>query len=180
MSENTNDNGLKIAQSILATFSDMGTNAKANVQGFIDGIFTRKEHRIADANTALAGGTTPSINVASTHTIYPSTPIHFRCKHFKLVAKANIAQTNTNFATINLVYNDGTGNADTVIASANTENKTGALGAVTSAVPLSFTLTAANARIPAGSCVQIKVTKSGAGGLEMPELDFEVGLTPSS
>jgi hypothetical protein len=136
-------------------------------------------HQDKDANLTNVNGNglvtdKQDYNIAHTYTVDPSTLVRFKVSSFKMTAAVNIAAANTNYATVQLVYNNGNGGSDTVIAAANTENKSGSLGAVTSAIPASFTVTAANAVVPSGSCVQIKVTKSGAGGLALPELDFHV------
>jgi hypothetical protein len=88
-----------------------------------------------------------------------------------------VTAANTDFATISLVYNNGGGGADTVVASANTANVVGALGAVTANIPASVTINTSNQVIPAGSQVMVIVTKSGAGKA-LPQLTHSVRVLP--
>ncbi len=121
-----------------------------------------------------------SINTASTWTLDQNTQAQFRVKTFKVVVGTNVTSANTNVATMALVYNNGAGGSDTTIASTNTATTGGSgTGDLVAGTAYSFALTAANVVVPAGSQLQIKVTKAGAGGLALPCLTFDVKGVPA-
>ncbi len=120
-----------------------------------------------------------SINTASTHTLDQATLVQMRASTFKVVVGTSITAANTNVATIALVYNNGNGGSDTTICSANTATTAGGgTGDITAGTAYSFTANTTNALIPAGSQVQVKVTKAGTGGLALPALSFELKAVP--
>ncbi len=118
-----------------------------------------------------------SINTVSVDTLDTSTALRMKATSFKITALAALTETNTNLATMQLVYNNGNGGTDTVVALAYT-NIAGGLGNLVANTPAAFSITAANSIIPAGSCVQIKTTKSGAGGVALSYRSFHLKCTP--
>lgn len=172
------DTGQKLIDLIDSFFAADRDSASANL---VKNAFLVK-HRAAQmrdsniylaADNVLAAPNTIAGNVTHVHTLDPSTPCRFKVTAFRLTPQVGWTETNTNLATFQLVYNNGNGGADTVIAQAFT-NVAGGLGNTTSNTPAAFTITAANAVVPASNCLQIKVTKSGAAGLQLPDISFDV------
>lgn len=144
---------------------DMATTAVALADGVLGQSFRYNVSQPLDA----------SINTASTHTLDQSTAVAFRVKTFKVMVGTTITSANTNVATIALVYNNGAGGADTTIASMNTATTAGGgTGDITAGTAYSFSLNTSNISVPASSQLQIKITKSGQGGLALPFSSFEV------
>jgi hypothetical protein len=84
----------------------------------------------------------------------------------KFSVTANVTADNTNNAVFSLVYNNGNGSTDTVIATCNTASAAaGGTGNITKDVPTACAVNALNATVPSGSAIYWKVTKAGAGGL---------------
>lgn len=122
-----------------------------------------------------------SINTASTHTLDQNTGVTMLAKTFKVIVGTNVTADNTNNATIALVYNNGAGGSDTTVATINTAaSAAGGTGNITAGTAYALTINATNARIPAGSQIQVKVTKSGAGGLALPFTSFDFKAAPSA
>lgn len=178
MAESSTDTANRLLDLLRALFApDMSTTAL----GIVDGAFKicARAHQPADSHIILAGVTniqlpnTVAANVTHVHTLFDSTPVAMRVETFKLTPQAAWTEANTNFSTFALVYNNGNGGTDTTIATANTA-VAGGLGNTTANTPAAFTVTAANAAVPSGSCVQIKVTKSGASGMQLPDISFTV------
>lgn len=165
------DSGQKFRDVFVASFApDMNATATALVDAYLNQEIRYNVSQPLDA----------SINTASTHTLDQSTAIQFRAKTFKVVVGTTISAANTNVATMALVYNNGAGGSDTTIASINTATTAGGgSGDITAGTAYAFTLNTSNVVIPAGSQVQVKVTKSGAGGLALPFLSFELKGVPA-
>jgi hypothetical protein len=171
--ESSTDNASKLLGALQAMLApDMSSTAVGIVNGAFKVNFTTT--RAIDSNLALAAGaSTIAGNIASTHTLSHSTPVQMTIESFYATSTAAITSANTNVATFALVYNNGNGGTDTTIASANTATTAGGgTGDFTAGVPLSISLTAANVTVPAGSCLQVKVTKSGATGKELSYMSF--------
>lgn len=135
----------------------------------------------ADATIMNTAGNAIATNEASVTQLFvldPATDYQMKVEEYKVAATGAITAANTDFATFDLMYNNGNGGAFTTVASANTENKTGSLGAVTANIPVAVTVTAANAVIPAGSQIVIRVSKSGAGK-KLPQLTHVVRVKPA-
>jgi hypothetical protein len=112
-----------------------------------------KVDKVADAATSTT----------STYTLDYSTGPRFRVDAVKYVPHASLTSDNTNLATLELVYNNGNGGSDTVIATINTATTAGGgSGNWTADIGVALAVTAANAVVPAGSQVQLNVTKGGA------------------
>lgn len=148
---------------------DSNTTAQALADAVFDQPFMYRCDRPYDANA----------NSTSVHTLDTSTATQVRVKTFKWGLRASVTSDNTNNATVALVYNNGNGGSDTTVATINTATTAGGgSGNITLEVPYSVAVTAANAIIPSGSQLQVKVTKSGAGGLALPHSSFEVKAAP--
>lgn len=186
MAEGSNDNAGKLRDAIVALLApDLGTNAVANVDTFLDGIFTFKVDRPVDSNVytltnAIDTPNTNAASVASTHTLIPSTTCVLKANQFKVTVASNVTRANTNYATFALVYNDGAGGADTTIASNTTEaaGATNTIGALTAGIPASATINTSADTIPVGKCIQVKVTKTGTG-FALPQLTMTAKFKPS-
>lgn len=132
-----------------------------------------------DSNIYLAGANVQSApntiagNVFYTHTLDASTSIQMKVDAFRITAGEAVTSANTDLATWALVYNNGNGGSDTTIATANTTAAGGGV-ALTANTPLAITLTDANRVVPSGSCVQIKVTKAGTNGKQLPAVSYQV------
>lgn len=162
------DTGAKFRDSLVGLLApDMNTTAVALVDSFLN-----QEVRYTAAqplNTAAA--------TASTLTFDASTLLAMRAKTFKVITHATVTADNTNYATMALVYNNGNGGSDTTVATANTTipGATAATNDITALIAYSFTCNAT--AIPAGSQVQVKVTKV-ASGVALPALTFELKGVP--
>lgn len=180
--ESSNNTATKLQDIIKAFFApDVGATAVGIVQGAFKVQY--RSHQNPDVNLALAAGpaTTIAGNVAQTHTLSDSTPVELRITSFKVTATSTITSANTNVAQFALVYNNGNGGGDTTIASVNTATTAGGgSGDITGGNPYSVALTAANVDVPSGSCLQIKVTKAGVPGKELPAVSFTVAATIGS
>ncbi len=169
MAESSIDTGQKLADALAAMFApDVDSDARAVAAGMFRVKYTATQP--LDSNVQLAAGaSTIAGNVAYTHTLDPSTATQFRISTFHITGTAGVTSAAGNLALITLVYNNGNGGSDTSIGVYNT-----AATALTAGTPLSVSLTAANVIVPAGSCIQIKTTKSGTLGKELPALSFGV------
>lgn len=174
--ESSVDSASKLLDCLRAMFApDMSTSAI----GIVNGTFKIGYNcgRPADSNVYLAAANilaapnTIAGNVTSTHTLCANTQVQQTFESFHITTNAAISQAATNLATIQLVYNNGNGGTDTVIAGGNTA-VAGGVANTTANVPSAISITAANATVAAGSCIQIKVTKSGAAGKELPFVHF--------
>jgi hypothetical protein len=102
-------------------------------------------------------------STTSTYTLDYSTGPRFRVDAVKYVPGASLTADNTNLATLELVYNNGNGGSDTVIATVNTAATAGGgTGNWTADIGVAVTVTAANSVVPAGSQIQLNIAKSGA------------------
>jgi hypothetical protein len=164
------DSASKFRDLFVAQFApDMAAAAQSVVDGVLNQEFVYSKERAFDANS----------NSTSVHTLDMSTLNQMRVRTFKWSTRANVTADNTNLATVQLVYNNGNSGSDTVIATSNTATTAGGgSGNLTLEVPFAFTINATNAVVPAGSQVQVKVTKAGAGGLLLPHSSFEVKASP--
>lgn len=134
-----------------------------------------------DANTGVAAGTTIAGNQAYTLTMAPVTAFKMKVASFYVTSCAALNMVNTNIATINLVWNNGNGGSDNVIFTGNTTNAGGGIGNIVAGTPLLLALTNTTAAIvPSGSCIQVKISKAGAGGCEFPQSEFTVIAQPSA
>ncbi len=157
------DTGQKLRDVMVASIApDMNATATGIVDSFLTKVCSYTVSCPLDA----------SINTVSVDTLDTSTALRMKCSSFKITSHTALTETNTNLATIQLVYNNGNGGSDTVVALAYT-NVAGGLGNLVANTPASFSVTAANSVIPAGSCLQIKTTKAGAGGLALAYRTFE-------
>jgi hypothetical protein len=128
-------------------------------------------------NTTGAAVATNEASVTQLFVLDPMTDYRMVVQSYRVAATGDITAANTDFATFDLMFNNGNGGAFTTIASANTENKSGSLGAVTANIPASVTVNTAAAAVPAGSQVIIRVSKSGAGK-KLPQLTHVVRVEP--
>jgi hypothetical protein len=143
-----------------ALYGLLGGNSDA-AKTLIDG-FALVKYK-ADKNVDAATST------SSTFTFDYSTPNRFRVDAVKVVPHAALTSENTNNATIALVYNNGNGGSDTTVATINTATTAaGGSGDWTAGVGVAVTITAANAVVPSGSQLQVKITKNGAGAIITP------------
>ncbi len=169
MSTDTNQ---KFRDAFVAQFApDMNSTATALVDAWLNQEIKYNSNQPPDAN----------INVATTHCLDASTLMQMRVKTFKVTVGANVTSANTNIAIIALVYNNGAATgADTVLCNINTQTAgASSTGDLTANSPYSFTLNSSNVVVPIGSCLQVKVTKVGAGGLALPSCSFEVKGVPA-
>lgn len=161
-----------------AAFSDGSTADSALVQNMLAVRYQWTQPADAVVPNANGNGVgTAAANVTHIVVLDPATPCRQKVTEYKVCAAGAITAANTDFATFSLVYNNANGGADTVIATASTENKVGSLGAATANIPVSVTVTAANAVIPAGSQVMVIVTKAGAGKA-LPQLTHSARVVP--
>ncbi len=151
---------------VAAFAPDLATAATSLVNNMLDRTVSfRTGTGVLDAST----------NTAGTYTLDQSTSLPLTVKTFKVIVYANVTADDTNNATFALVYNNGNGGSDTTIASGNhATTGSGGLGTLTSAIATSISINSTNQVIPAGSQVQIKITKAGAGGSPLPVTDFTV------
>jgi hypothetical protein len=164
MSTDTNQ---KFRDTFVAAFApDMNATATALVSAVLNQTVKYNCSQPLDA----------SINTATTHTLDASTLLAFRATTFKVMTHTTITSVNTNVAQFSLVYNNGNGGSDTlVVANITTATTAGSgTGDITAGTPYAFTINSTNASIPAGSQVQVKIIKSGAGGNALPALSFEL------
>lgn len=158
------DTGQKLIDVMDASVTPDLTSAGKNVvEGFMQVKYVA--HKNADAN----------VNSTYTFTFDSNVAVRFMVDTLKLTFEQAITETNTNLATFNLVYNNGAGGSDTTIATANTAVGGGVTN--TSAnQPRSITLSSNTALwvVDRLSCLQLKITKAGAGGLALPPMSFEV------
>jgi hypothetical protein len=116
-----------------------------------------------------------SINTVGNWILDENVQVQFYVQNFKMVVGANVTSNNTSLATISLVTNNGNGGSDTTIATANTATTAGGgTGDLTNGIPYSFTVTAANSLVAAGNQLAVRITKSGAGGLALPNTSYFV------
>jgi hypothetical protein len=163
------DTAAKFRDALVALMApDMNATAVALVDNFLNQ--TVKYSAYQPLDTAAA--------TASTVTVDQSTLLQMRVKTFKVITHADVVSDNTSYANMALVYNNGNGGSDTVIATANTAN-TGAAGTptgtITAQVAYSFTCNATP--VPAGSQLQVKITKVSSG-YALPSRTFEVKGVP--
>ncbi len=112
-----------------------------------------KVDKVADAATSTT----------STYTLDYSTPGRFRVDAVRYVPHVALTSSNTDNATLELVYNNGNGGSDTVIATINTATTAGGgSGNWTADIGVALAITAANSVVPSGSQLQLNVAKSGA------------------
>ena len=163
------DNAQKFRDAFAALFApDMNATALALADSMLQQELSYSRSQPVDAAASTAG----------TRTFDQSTSFPMVVKAFKIITSGNVTADDTNYATVALVYNDGAGGSDTTIASKTTKI-TGGTGNLTAGIAYSFAITAANARIPAGSQVQVKVTKAGTG-VSLPVSTFELKCAPSA
>lgn len=164
------DNAQKFRDLFVSQFApDMNSTATALVDAVLNQEFKYSVSQPLDA----------SVNTASTWTLDQATGVAMLCKSFKVVVGTTVTGANTSVANFALVYNNGAGGADTTIYTQNTAaaNSNGT-GDLTAGTAYAFTANATNVRIPAGSQVQIKITKAGGGGLALPCLSLEFRAAP--
>jgi hypothetical protein len=160
------DNAQKFRDAWVAFWSpDMATTALALADAMLQQEFRYNVSQPLDA----------AASTATTHTLDTKIGVTSLAKSFKVVTRANVTADDTNNATIALVYNDGAGGSDTTIATATTS--TTGTGNITAGIAYVFPITAANSRIPAGSQVQVKVTKNSSG-VALSALSFEFKAAP--
>lgn len=181
MTEYNTDTSQKLADKLRALLGADPSNAAyiTLIEGWLNKPVTYRCDRTIDLNVSVAGGTTIAGNATSQHTLDANTQFQVTAKSFKIITNANVTAANTNCATFALVYNNGNGGTDTTIATINTATTAGGgSGNLTVGVPFSVPLTAANVVVPAGSQIQIKVTKAGTPGMELPQLSMEAVFQP--
>lgn len=143
---------------------DCDATASTLVTAMLNQVVVYSAHQVLDA----------SINTAGTYTLDQSTGLSITALTFKVITHANVTAVNTNTAVFSLVYNNGNGGTDTTIASINTATTAGGgSGDITALVPLSIAVNSSTQVIPAGSQVQVKITKEGTGGNTLPALTVE-------
>lgn len=103
----------------------------------------------------------------------PSTDFQVKFTSVRFTPGAALTSDDTNYATVSLVYNDGAGGGDTVVASATTKTSgSGGTGSWVADTPVVIPITAANAVVPAGKNLQFKVAKT-ASGVVVPAGGFQ-------
>lgn len=161
----------KFRDEFVAGFAPQFDSASQNVaDGFLKQCYCYNVDRPFDANS----------NSTSIHTLDASTNGVMTITSFKVCLRTTLTSANTNVATFALVYNDGAAGADTTIASLNTATTAGGgTGDITAEIPMAITLNTSNIQVPAGKQLQIKVTKSGAGGCSLSAASFICQARPA-
>lgn len=98
----------------------------------------------------------------STYGLDDSTGARFKVTSAVYVPHAALTANDTNYGTVSLVYNDGIGGADVVVATMQTTITAGT-GDWVAFVNEPLTVTAANAVIPTGKQLAVKFTKTASG-----------------
>ena len=147
--------GKQLSDAVLGQYAPEGTAAtvalaKAAFVGF-KGVVSRGLDATAAANVTL--------------TLDQSTGVGVRVTSVAFVPGASLTSDNTSYVSMRLVYNNGNGGSDTIVAQANSSNSGAALGTGnwTADIAEALTITAANAVIPSGSQVQVRFLKFGSG-----------------
>ncbi len=151
--------GKELSDSVLALFAAEGSDdskdrAKDAFVGF-KAIVAKPVRDVSD------GGLTGNTHL----TVDGSTGVGIRITSVKGAVQGGHVSDNTDYCSMQLVYNNGNGGSDTIVATANTTNSgaTAATDTITEDQPFDFTLTDANVNIPEGSHVQLKLLKLGSG-----------------
>jgi hypothetical protein len=117
----------------------------------------RIRHNLGKAADAAAA-------TAASFGLDPVTDVDFKVTSVRFTPGAALTSDDTNYATLSLVYNNGAGGSDTVVATATTKTSGGGgTGNWTADTPVTIAITAANAVVPAGSNLQFKIAKTGTG-----------------
>ena len=172
------DSGSKFRDAFVAMFApDMASAATSLVDALIQTPFHYAVDRQADNVGNGAAGSGALANTS--HTLDASTLAQFKVTGFKVTAHAAVTSDNSNFTWINLVYNNGAGGSDTVVATVNTATTLGGgTGNLAADQPKAITLVANNnVVVPAGSQLMIKTLKAGTG-VSLPILSFDVKGAP--
>ncbi len=156
------DTASKLRDVLVAGLADGSTTSTGLVEGLLSNSLRYTWSRPLDV----------AASTASVDTLDASTALRMKVSSFKITAAVAVTETDTDLATLQLVYNNGNGGSDTVVALAYT-NIAGGLGNLTANKPASFSVTAGNSVIPAGSCLQLKTTKGG-NGVALPYRSYEV------
>ena len=165
------DNPQKFRDAFVAFFApDMASTATALADAMLN-----QEFRY-DVTTPLES----NVNAITTWTFDQSTGANMLVKTFKVMVGTNLTAVNANIATIALVYNNGSVlGADTVLCNVNTAFANGGgTDNIAAGTAYSFTLNAATTRVPAGSQLQLKITKTGNAGVALPNCTWEVKAAP--
>lgn len=153
------DTGQKFRDAFAATFGGAGNTTEGALldnMTQIRYVATRGLYSLENADAALT--------TVHSYTLDPNTSVRMQITSAQLTPTNTLTAANTHTATFSLVYNNGNGGSDTTIATINTATTAaGGSGNWTAGIPVSLTITAANAVVPAGSLLAWKCTKDGNG-----------------
>jgi hypothetical protein len=152
--------GKELKDAVLAQFASEGTSA---AESLAKAAFVGYKECLSRGLDAAAGN---HVNLCADY----STGVGIRVTGVAFVPSAALTANNTNYVSLKLVYNNGNGGSDTIVAMANSSNTGATLGTGdwVSDVAEALTITAANAVIPSGSQVQVKFEKVASGVVVPP------------
>lgn len=147
--------GKELKDAVLAQFASEGTSAAESLAKAAFVGYKECLSRVADA------AATTNVNLCADY----STGVGIRVTGVAFVPSAALTAHNTNYVSMQLVYNNGNGGSDTVVAMANSTIAGAALATNdwVANIAETLTITAANAVIPSGSQVQFKFLKVSSG-----------------
>jgi hypothetical protein len=147
--------GKELEKAVLGQFAAEGTST---AESLCKAAFASYKCVVARGLDAAAAS-----NVALT--CDDSTGVGLRITGVKFIPGAALTSDNTSYVSVQLVYNNGNGGSDTIVATANSTNTGATLGTGdwVANVGEALTITDANASIPSGSQVQVKFLKYGSG-----------------
>lgn len=143
--------GKELLDAVLSAFAPEGTSAAQSLCKGAFAEFKARASKVIDSNATYN----------STYTFDDSLAVGLRIRSCKFVPTEALVADNSNYADIDLVWNDGAGGADTTIASLNT--KVTGTGNWVADIAESLTLDNAEVKVAAGSQLQVKITKQGSG-----------------
>lgn len=149
------NSGKELEAAVLSQFAVQGVSLDQGIVRAAFASFIKNMDRGLD-DTAAA-----NVNLCCDY----STGVGVRVTECKFVSSAALTSDNTNYVNMQLVYNNGNGGADTIVAQANSTNTGATLGTGNwvAGVPVALTVNASNAVIPSGSQVQFKFLKVASG-----------------
>jgi hypothetical protein len=156
------NSGAELDAAVLSQFAVEATSgARERVRAAFAGVKVTVAHK---------GDTVAATN--SSYCVDNDVECGFRVTSCTFVPSAALTSDNTNYATLQLVSNNGNGGADTVIATCNTKNSAGGgTGSWVADIGEALTITAADAAVAEGSQVQLRVLKI-ASGVNVPAGSF--------
>lgn len=145
--------GKELESAVLAQFAAEGTAAAEDLCKAAFASYKCVVSRGLDATAAA--------NV--TLTCDDSTGVGLFITGVKFIPGAALTSDNTSYVSMQLVYNNGNGGSDTIVATANSTNTGATLGTGDWVAGVAEALTVSSASIPSGSQVQVKFLKYGSG-----------------